>query len=647
MAVGQECVVKNLAGRVALIACATITVSSTSLVVLAEDPPDTETPAPAPTRPYVVSFQPGTSLEDQAAAVTAAGALTTDMIAVLNLHAVDASDEAIAALSANPLVAAADLDASRAVEAAPSDPDYAAQWSLPMIGWDQAYDTVAPAGAAVVAVLDTGVDAAHSDLDANIVPGATFVDGAAWSTDPNGHGTAMAGIVAAETNNAEGIAGVGYAGVTVMPVTVLGADGTGQDSDIIEGVVWATQTRRRRDPDVVLRDRLLLRAPGRHRLRLVQRRRPRRRRRQRRLDRPAFPAGDAGVIGVAATDRPTRSPRRPTSVRRVFLAAPGEGIATVDGLRHRHVSRRRPRRRRRCPPGRQRPGRDERHDRRAPGPQRRRRRHSRSDRQRPSEPVPRPDRRRRPTRSSQPAPPRGEAAPSSARICRREQRCARRARLGADQRPSQRSARSIARRPAAPFSTSAITLPVGYTNISVADDGVLVGHVEHAGRQPVDSHGRHAAHGRHGLATNNVCWARIDVTATTPAANQSGNAAEWVMQTFTNTAGTAGEQNDNPPVLIGDVTTNPTATITFVDAGGNADLHAGAPKRASAATVRVRVTQSGSGIKYTDIAVPTCFGTPSGVTATVSAGGNAYDTPVLSPTASFGCPAVRSRRMAS
>ena len=40
-----------------------------------------------------------------------------------------------------------------------------------------------------------------------------------------------------------------------------------------------------------------------------------------------------------------------------------------------------------------------------------------------------------------------------------------------------------------------------------------------------------------GLATNNVDWARIDITATTPAANQSGNAAEWLMQTFTNTAG--------------------------------------------------------------------------------------------------------------
>ena len=45
------------------------------------------------------------------------------------------------------------------------------------------------------------------------------------------------GIIAAATDNGQGIAGVGYAGVKVMPVTVLGSDGTGQDSDIIEGVV--------------------------------------------------------------------------------------------------------------------------------------------------------------------------------------------------------------------------------------------------------------------------------------------------------------------------------------------------------------------------------------------------------------------------
>ena len=172
-----------------------------------------------------------------------------------------------------------------------------------------------------------------------------------------------------------------------------------------------------------------------------------------------------------------------------------------------------------------------------------------------------------------------------------------------------------------------ITLPVGYTNISVAtmafSSGTWSTPVVNQVTRTIDTQLTAGT----GLATNNVDWARIDVTATTPPVNQTLNAAEWLMQTFTNTAGTAGVQADNPPVLIGAIT-NPTATITFVDAGGNVIanpvLQNGVP-----GTVRVRITQAGNGIKYTDIAVPTCFSSPSSVTATISAGGNAYDTPIL------------------
>src|SRR5207245_3896489 len=64
-------------------------------------------------------------------------------------------------------------------------------------------------------------------------------DGSNGLTDPNGHGTWMAGIVAARTDNGRGIAGIGFSGVSVMPVTVLDANGVGQDSDIISGVVYA------------------------------------------------------------------------------------------------------------------------------------------------------------------------------------------------------------------------------------------------------------------------------------------------------------------------------------------------------------------------------------------------------------------------
>ena len=172
-----------------------------------------------------------------------------------------------------------------------------------------------------------------------------------------------------------------------------------------------------------------------------------------------------------------------------------------------------------------------------------------------------------------------------------------------------------------------ITLPSGYSNISVGasafSSGTWSAPTINQANRTIDF----SLTAGTGLATNNVDWARVDVKATTPAANQSGNAAEWLMETFTNTAGTAGGQNDNPPVLVG-ATTNPSATITFVDGSGNPIANP-VLQNNQPATVRVRITQSGSGIKYTDIAVPTCFSSPTAVTATVSAGGNAYDTPVL------------------
>ncbi len=130
-------------------------------------------------------------------------------------------------------------DRVRAAEGSPGDPGYSDQWSLPRIGWDEVYGVVDPAGSAVVAVLDTGVDAGHADLAGRVVAGKSLLPDSDPTVDPNGHGTAIAGIVAAATDNGTGIAGIGFAGVKVMPVTVLDADGLGQDSDIIEGIVWA------------------------------------------------------------------------------------------------------------------------------------------------------------------------------------------------------------------------------------------------------------------------------------------------------------------------------------------------------------------------------------------------------------------------
>jgi hypothetical protein len=205
------------------------------------------TPAASPTGAlvrYIVSFADGVSDADQRAEIVAAGGTPGDATPVLAMYALtfpaDADAAGVAALKANSNVLAVDADLGRESAAAPDDAQYGDQWSLPRISWDQVYGSVNPAGSATVAVLDTGVDASHPDLSGAVVPGKNIITNSGDGTaDPNGHGTAMAGIVAASTNNGIGIAGVGYAGVKVMPVTVLDEGGTGTDSDVINGIVYA------------------------------------------------------------------------------------------------------------------------------------------------------------------------------------------------------------------------------------------------------------------------------------------------------------------------------------------------------------------------------------------------------------------------
>src|SRR5207244_6869713 len=133
-------------------------------------------------------------------------------------------------------VKSVELDFVRRAAATPSDPLYPTQWNLPRIGWDQVYGSVTPSGTSTIAILDTGVDASHPDLAGKVLSGYSAFAGSDPLTDPNGHGTWMAGIVAAATNNGTGVAGVAYAGVSIMPVQVLDSTGVGQDSDIINGV---------------------------------------------------------------------------------------------------------------------------------------------------------------------------------------------------------------------------------------------------------------------------------------------------------------------------------------------------------------------------------------------------------------------------
>ncbi len=137
-----------------------------------------------------------------------------------------------------------------AASAATSDPLFAEQWGLNQINAEQAWATSTGAGQ-VIAIVDSGVDLSHPDLAAKLVPGATFTG---CATQPNGcgngdwesgntsdppspHGTHVAGIAAAITNNGAGIAGVAP-DAQLMPVKVLTEAG-GSFEEIAAGIRWA------------------------------------------------------------------------------------------------------------------------------------------------------------------------------------------------------------------------------------------------------------------------------------------------------------------------------------------------------------------------------------------------------------------------
>jgi len=84
-----------------------------------------------------------------------------------------------------------------------------------------------------VAVIDTGIDASHPDL--NVIDGVNFAKGKSWS-DGNGHGTHVSGTIAAK-NNDIGVVGVAP-GANLYAVKVLDNRGSGFMSDVIAGVNW-------------------------------------------------------------------------------------------------------------------------------------------------------------------------------------------------------------------------------------------------------------------------------------------------------------------------------------------------------------------------------------------------------------------------
>jgi subtilisin family serine protease len=150
--------------------------------------------------------------------------------------------------------------------AVPNDPLLSYEWDMAAIRAPEAWDMTTGSAQVTVGVVDTGIDATHPDLAPNLwtnpgesgggretngldddgngriddVHGWDFFDHDAQPQDGNGHGTHVSGTIAARGNDATGVAGLNWSSA-IMPLRVLGDDGSGFVSDAITAYAYAAR----------------------------------------------------------------------------------------------------------------------------------------------------------------------------------------------------------------------------------------------------------------------------------------------------------------------------------------------------------------------------------------------------------------------
>lgn len=223
--------------------------------------------APETDKPYVagrllVQFEAGTSEEEQADVHNRLGGQVVGEIESLGIQILEVPEEAtsmVFAYQTESAVSFAEPDyiariagwpvgpvlrddvvtsVGNRIARTPNDPHFSEQWALATARAQEAWDITVGSANVVIAVVDTGADASHSDLQGKLVAGYDFVNDDSDPTDDQGHGTHVAGTAAAATNNAIGVAGVAWE-CKIMPLKALSSSGDGNHSWIAKAVVWA------------------------------------------------------------------------------------------------------------------------------------------------------------------------------------------------------------------------------------------------------------------------------------------------------------------------------------------------------------------------------------------------------------------------
>lgn len=195
------------------------------------------------TETLIVRFKPGVNWDYQRAILSRLGVRIVDEIPQINVFMISLPlrflpDLERSLIQYNCIIDFVERDDVIPSSLIPNDQYYSSEWHLQKIGAPEAWDITIGSNNIIVAVLDSGVDSLHPDLANKLVQGYNFYDNNYDTSDVYGHGTKVAGVVAAATNNGIGVASVGW-GVSIMPIRVTDSSGYALLSLLTKGLIYA------------------------------------------------------------------------------------------------------------------------------------------------------------------------------------------------------------------------------------------------------------------------------------------------------------------------------------------------------------------------------------------------------------------------
>jgi thermitase len=190
----------------------------------------------------LVKFRPGTPAALRAAVHTALGGIVCGQVRALDVDVVGLRQglkpaQAAALYARHTSVEYAEPNLIYTATGVPNDPSYGQQWGLERIQAPLAWDITQGTAGVSVAILDSGIAQDHEDLTGKIIANQVFSP-SGTPEDLFGHGTHLAGIAAAITDNGIGVAGVGSR-CSLLNAKVSLDDGRSNSRAVADGIIWA------------------------------------------------------------------------------------------------------------------------------------------------------------------------------------------------------------------------------------------------------------------------------------------------------------------------------------------------------------------------------------------------------------------------